>query len=84
MESNFAIPQPLDVDFDEFFDLTCDGLTDEELLSADHVVEGTINASSSRQTDLDIESLHHTSIPVEFTTPGTFPETMVHSLSLFF
>jgi hypothetical protein len=84
MDSNFAIPQPLDVDFDGFFDLTCDGLTDEELLSADHVVDGTMNASSSRQTDLGIESFLHDSIPIEFTTSGTFPHTMVHSLSLFF
>lgn len=82
MDSNFAIPQPLD--FDGFFDLTCDGLTDEELLSADHVVEGTMNASSFRQTDIDIESFLHDSVPIEFTTPGTFPEPMVHSLSLLF
>jgi hypothetical protein len=84
MDSNFAIPQPLDVDFDGFFDLTGDGLTEEELLSADHVVEGTMNASSFRQTDIDIKSFLHDSVPIEFTTPGTFPETMVHSLSLFF
>jgi hypothetical protein len=81
MEFNFANPQPLDVDFDGFFDLTADGLTDEELLSADHVVEGTMHASSFRQTDLDIEPFLHNSFPGN---GARVPEARVHSLSLFF
>jgi hypothetical protein len=86
MEFQFAIPQPLEADFDGFFDLTGDGLADEELLSVDHVIEGTMNTSRFSQADLDIESLPQNSIPIEFTTQETgpgFPEARVHSLSLF-
>lgn len=86
MDFNFAIPQPLDVDFDGYFDLASenlidDGLPDDDLLSTDRVIEGIMNTSRFSSTG------SIASFPIEFATPRNdrgFLEAIVHSFPLSF